>query len=842
MFRDDLDPKPARNWRGEAGLKLPFYRRGWFSALMALLILGVVGAFGVYSVVVAPLKRDSEKFDLEELKKLESASIIYDRNGDEMARLYVLNRTPVPITAVPQHFIDALVAQEDSRFFKHDGVDYIGLARAVWLNFQAGEVTQGASTITQQLARQTFNLLEKSYKRKILEAFIAQRIEKHFSKPEILELYLNRIFFGLNFYGVQAASVGYFGKDVKELSIEESATIVGLIKSPNNIQPIKHPQRALKERNYVLDRMVTEGTLTVEDAEKLKLRPLITAPQSSDPRLSYVFDAVRREVVDLVGEERASVGGFRIYTSIDQDLQKTAEEALNKHLTEVEKRPGYPHQTYAQFKAIIADYRARMKRGEIDPATPRPVPEYLQTAALMIDNKDGSILAMVGGRDFADSQFNRATDGLRPVGTAFTPLVYAAAFSSPGIYPGTKVDDAPLDNRRVMIGGLTGILGEWGAEVDNPKWTQAPMSSREALVMGRNSATVRLGERVGVPTVKQVAQKAGISSEMRDYPSTFLGASEAKLNEMCLAYSNFPTLGNRPQKLSLIQRITDSNDKVVFQIAESALEGVQSMDPIAAYQTHTCLVDALHRGTGSPAVMDYKLGDFVAGGKTGTHYEFKDLWFMGYTSSVTCGVWAGFDKQKTIYPGAFSSRVLLPAWVDMINASATRFAPQDITPPQAAERIEMCQRSGLRATDYCYEKVKGPDGREKSVRCTYFEYLRVGTPLEGFCDQHTGDGLPKEIAQFQHQLMTGGVDPVPVLADAAKWVHIEPVRMQGLTIIGDDPYNAEQAVPRARPVNDDGTPIRKAIPVEAVNTDEDSPVLKLAPPPPMKIEIEPAKN
>ena len=837
MFRDDLDVKPERNWRGEAGLKLPFYRRGWFSALVALAILGVVAALGLYSTVVAPMRKDAEIYDLEELKKLESASIIYDRNGDEMSRLYVLNRTPVPITDVPQHFIDALVAQEDSRFFKHDGVDYIGLGRAVWLNFQAGEVTQGASTVTQQLARQTFKLLEKSYKRKILEAFLAQRIEKHFSKAEILELYLNRVFFGANFYGVQAAARGYFGKDVKELSIEESATIVGLIKSPNNIQPIKHPQRALKERNYVLERMAIEGTLTKEESAKLKNKPLITAPQSTDPRLSYVFDAVRREVVDLVGEDRASIGGFRIYTSIDQDLQKVAEEAVSKRMAEVEKHPGYEHQTFAQFRAIMTDYRARLKRGEIDPATPKPMPEYLQAAALMIDNKDGSILAMVGGRDFGDSQFNRATDGVRSVGTAFTPLVYAAAFSSPGLYPGTKVDDAPLDNRRVMIGGLTGILGEWGAEVANPKWSQAPMSSREALVQGRNSATIRLGERVGVPMVKQVAQKAGITSEMRDYPSTFLGASEARLSEMCLAYSNFPTLGSRPQKLNLIQRITDNNDKAVFQISDAALKSVQSMDPIAAYQTHTCLVEALRRGTGSPAVSEYKLGNFVAGGKTGTHYEFKDLWFLGYTSGVTCGVWAGFDKMKTIYPGAFSNRIVLPVWSDMVNASITRFVPVEIAPPQVAERVEICQRSGMRATDYCYEKVKGADGREKSVRSTYFEFIRPGTPLEGFCTMHTGEGLPKEMDQFRYQMPVGGIESAPLIAESAKWVHIEPVRMQALTVIGADPYASEQAIPRARPVNDDGSPIRKAIPVDAVEAPGEGPTLKLAPPPPMKIDL-----
>jgi len=837
MFRDDPDVKPERNWRGESGLKLPFYRRGWFNALVALFILGVVAAFGVYSVVVAPLRRDAEKFDLEELKKLEAASVIYDRNGDELARLYVLNRTPVPITDVPQHFIDALVAQEDSRFFKHDGVDYIGLARAVKENITAGQVTQGASTITQQLARQTFQLLEKSYKRKILEAFLAQRIEKSFSKPEILELYLNRIFFGLNFYGVQAAARGYFGKDVKELTIEESATICGLIKSPNNIHPLRHPQRALKERNYVLDRMVAEGTLSREEAAKIKMRPMVTAPQSTDPRLSYVFDAVRREVVDIVGEERASIGGFQIYTGIDQDLQKAAELSLNKHLAELEKRPGYEHQTMAQFRAILTDYRARLKRGEIDPSTPKPLPEYLQAAALMIDNKDGTILAMVGGRDFGDSQFNRATDGVRAVGTAFTPFVYAAAFSSPGIYPGTKVEDAALDNRRVMIGGLTGILGEWGAEVDNPRWSQAPMSSREALVMGRNSATVRLGERVGVPMVKEVAKRAGIHTELRDYPSTFLGASEGRLSEMCLAYSNFPTLGNRPQKLHLIQRITDSSEKVVYQVADKTLETVQSMDPIAAYQTHTCLVEALHRGTGAPAVSEYKLGDFPVAGKTGTHYEFKDLWFLGYTSGVTCGVWAGFDKSKTIYPGAFSNRILLPAWVEMINASTSRFAPEEFAPPQIADRIEMCQRSGMRATDYCYEKVKGPDGAEKAVRSTYFEYLRPGTPMEGFCTHHTGEGVDRAADDFKYLIPGGGFTSAPLIPEAARWVHVEPVRMQALTIIGEDPYGSEQAIPRARPVNDDGSPVRKAIPVDAVGSGENELPIKLEPPPPMKIEL-----
>ncbi|MES2506880.1 MAG: transglycosylase domain-containing protein [Verrucomicrobiota bacterium] len=841
MFGKDLEPKPQTNWRGESGLKLPFYRRVWFSALMALFILAGVTALGTYAIVVAPLREKAEQYDLEEIRKLEAASIIYDRNGEELSRIYVLNRTPVPIKDVPQHFIDALTAQEDSRFFQHDGVDYIGLVRAVYLNFKAGEVTQGASTITQQLARQTFGLMEKSYKRKIMEAFVAQRIERKFTKSEILELYLNRIFFGKNFYGIQAAAQGYFGKDAKDLAIEECATIAGLIKSPNNIEPIKHPERAMKERNYVLERMVIEGSLERDDAERLKLKPMVTTPQSSDPRLSYVFDEVRQEVVALVGEERASIGGFQIYTSIDKDLQKAAETAMKKRLAEVETRPNYPHQTYTQFRGILGEWHGKKMKGQLTPEMTRPLPEYLQGAAIVMDNSDGSILAMVGGRDFIDSQYNRATDGVRPVGTAFTPFVYAAAFSKPGYFPMTPLADEPLDNRRVMIGGLTGILGEWGMEVDDPKWSRNPISAREALVGSHNSATVRLGERVALEggrirqDFRDFTKRAGINTELREFPSTFLGATESKLDEMCLAYSCFPTLGKRPARQHLIQRITDFRGNTVFQLDEKTLQPVRAMDEIAAYQTHTCLSEALHRGTGAPSI-EYGLGDFPAGGKTGTHYESKDLWFLGYTSAVTCGVWVGFDKQKTIYPGAFSNKIVLPIWTDIINATAKARAPQEINPPETAERIEICRVSGLRATDFCYDKVKGPDGVERSVRSTYSEYLRPGTSFNTTCPIHTGEGLPADLQAF-HQAITQTADSA-LLAEAGKFANIEPVHLQEPIILGSDPYNSEKPILRARPVNDDGTPILRAVPVGVDDGDSgEQPVIKLKPPPSMKIEL-----
>ena len=835
MFGDDPDPKPSKDWRKDAGLKLPFYRRAWFSALVALTILGAVGALGVFTVVVDPLREKAETYDLAELGKLESASIIYDRNGKELARLYVLNRTPISIKKVPQHLVDALVAQEDSRFFSHNGVDIYGIIRAVWLNFRAGEETQGASTITQQLARQTFGLMERSYKRKILEAFVAQRIEKIHSKAEILEMYLNRIYFGKGFYGIQAACRGYFDKDASEINVEEAATLAGLIKSPNRLSPLNRPDESIKARNYVLERMVVEGTLDEDEARKLKSKPLVTAPQSGDPRLTYIFDTVREEVMDILGEERAAVGGFRIYTSIDKDLQNAAQEAIREHLAEIEKREDWEHETYDQFRMVMSEYRDKMKKSLIHPDTPKPKPEYLQAAALAVDNTDGSVLAMVGGRDFGDSQFNRATDSKTSVGTAFTPFVYAAAFSNRGIYPGTLVEDKPLDNRRVMIGDVVGIVGEWGMEVPNPSWTQKEIPARQALVEGRNSATVRLGEQVGLDAVIETAKAAGIRTEIRDFPANFLGAQEFGLEEMCLAYTCFPTLGHRPEKLHIIQRITDTAGKVVFQIDDRDRQTVEAMDPIAAYQTHTCLTAALREGTGKTAVTKYGLGDFPAAGKTGTHYKFKDLWYIGYTSSVTCGVWVGFDKPRTIYEGAFSNKVALPIWTDIMNTSQKHHPAAQIAPPVEAEAVEICEKSGLRATDFCYEETEN-DGVKRNLRCTYTEYLRPGFRFEGYCGVHTGEGLPADLAAFRHTTLssarTGGI------MGSNEFSHIQPVRMQGLTILGKDPYNSEQPIPRAQPLNDDGTRVLRALPVDGPGGDvQESLPIKIAPPPKLKIEL-----
>lgn len=857
MFPDHIELETQGNWRGNTRIKPPFYRRAWFSVLIALMIVAGVAAFVAFSIVVEPLKEKAESFDLNELRRLEAASIIYDRNGEELFRDFMLNRRPVSLREVPQHLIDALVSQEDSRFFGHNGVDYQGIARALWLNFQAGRETQGASTITQQLARNAFDLKERSYNRKILEVYVARRIEENFTKSQILELYLNRIYFGGGFYGIQAACQGYFGKDVNLINVQEAATLCGLIKSPNNIQPLRHPERALKERNSVLDRMVIEGYLGPEKAAELKRSPLITVPQEGDARLSYLFDEVRRVLVEQVGEDRAAIGGFQIHTTIDKNLQRVAEEAVRRRLAEVEQRQGYSHQTYEQYKAIIADYRDKLRRGIISPEEPKPVPEYLQGAAMVIENDTGGVLAMVGGRDFIHSQFNRALNTRRPAGTAFTPFVYAAAFSHGDLFPGTLVEDTYVSNRLVMIGALDGVLGEWGAEDPTPSYAMASISAREALVKGRNSATVNLAMRLGetlnaaagvragaeqeilmaAREANRIAQSSGIQSPMKEYQSAVLGTNEVELDEFCLAYTVFPNGGTRPARLHLVERIAEADDTVIFQVEPDKMARAVAIDPIAAYQTHSCLVEALQRGTGAAAQAEFGLGLFPAAGKTGTHEDFKDLWFMGYTSALTCGVWVGFDKQKTIYEGAFSSRIALPIWSDIINQTVKTFPPSEISPPPNAERVEICKKSGMKATDFCFDKVTRSDGREQNERATYFEFVRPGTRFDYYCTEHTSEGINLDILQFSRSGFDGrreGGSAMP-----GRFSHVASIPMKGLTILGQDPYNSVQPVRRAQVILEDGVEAKRAQVVETIEEeDEDVIPIRLTPPPRIFIEAD----
>jgi penicillin-binding protein 1A len=369
------------------------------------------------------------------------------------------------------------------------------------------------------------------------------------------------------------------------------------------------------------------------------------------------------------------------------------------------------------------------------------------------------------------------------------PLVYAAAFEH-GLYPGTTVQDAVIDNRQVMIGGTTGILGEWGPErVDNRY--EGTISARTALVKSKNAATVRLGNSIGknlsesLQRLSALAKKAGIESPLRQFPATFLGSSEVTLAEMTLANTIFPNGGWRPEKSFIVERITEKNGREVFR---ATLGKQRVIRPTSSFEVHSCLAEVLERGTADKAYTDLGLRRFALGGKTGTAYNFTDVWFLGYSSAVTCGVWAGFDKPRTpIYRGAFSSDIVLPAWVNIMKETFADYKPLEIGTPPGLLRCEVCASSGLLATPKCVETVEDKEtGAKTERRTTYFEIATdLQAPKDG-CDVH-GD-VPRTTNKDQPSKSQW-----PRAALVANLAIHTPVVMKSPTVIGEDPYNSVAA-------------------------------------------------
>ena len=778
--------------------RTPIYRQVWFLALLSLGLLLVLVVAGVGWKVKSDYEDRAAKFDLKKLEEMESASIIYDRYRNPLGRIFLENRDTITYDEIPADMTRALVAAEDNRFFQHHGVDYYGMFRAAWRNYRVGHISQGASTLTQQLVRNSFSLHEKTYDRKILEVFLSQEVERHYSKQKILELYLNRVYFGSGFYGIEAAARGYFGKQAKNMDLAECAMLAGLLKNPQNLSPWSNRQACISARNFVLSRMLELKLATpTEYRDCLAENPVIKnrRPTHSD---SYAIDTIRQQVIKQFGRDNAISDGYRIYTTIDGDLQKRAEESLSRRLAAIESRKGYDHQTYLAYDTLFRQHMRKQAENDDTPST-LPSPEYLQGALVALDNSTGGVLALVSGRDFNHSQYDRATLSARPAGTAFDSLVYAAAFDN-GIFPGSLFQDNVMDNRQVMIGGMTGILGEWGAELADNTYEGA-ISAREALVKSKNAATVRVGMQTGIDKVIDVAKKAGISSPLRRYPATFLGSSEVTLMDLALAYTMFPDAGSRPARSYLIQRIEERDGTVIYQ-AEPAK--TQVIKDTTAFEVHTCLSQVLERGTGDKAYTEYGLKNFPLGGKTGTAYNFTDDWFVGYSSAITCGVWVGFDKPKPIYRGAFSNEVALPIWVDVMNSTFARYKPVEIPQPDGIQRIEICHSSGQLATDKCFDMVTDKaTGEVIKHKTTYYE---IGTEAQApreYCDVH-GQGMPSSLA------VSNTVAPAPVkgqqqwprAALAVNTTGIAPVKITTPTIIGgDDPYQSVKPLGNQGPVN-----------------------------------------
>ena len=739
----------------------------------------LVVVLAVYiSSLVADLKAQAKAFDLTKLEQMESASVILDRNGKIFGQIYVENRETVPYDQLPPDLINAVVAVEDAKFYQHHGYDLFGIIRAALKNLTAGHVRQGASTITQQLARNSFSLKQKTFRRKLLEIFLAQRIEDNFSKQKILELYLNRIYFGAGLYGAEAASRGYFGKPAREMSLTECATLAGLIKSPNRLSPWTDRATSRETRDYALDRMRELGFINREQCNNARGREIVVGSRQNAQGQTYAVDYIRQQVIAAVGWDRAINEGYRIHTTIDVDLQKVAEDSLRTNLEQIEQRPDYNHPTYAQY---AASFRKAKSNGTM---SNQPAPEYLQGAVIGLDNATGDILVLVGGRDFEHNQYNRALQARRPAGTAMLPLVYAAAFEK-GMYPGSLVEDSPLDNRAVMIGGTTGILGEWGPESAENRY-EGTMTARQALAKSKNGATVRVGMDAGVDAVLQLCAAAGIHSSLRPYPATFLGSSEVTLAELALAYTIFPNGGWRPNVSHILERIEEKDGTLVWDAKRESIRKLVTK-PETAYEVHSCLADALESGTGKAAFTEFGLKKIPAAGKTGTAYDFTDALFAGYDSNFTCAVWAGFDKPQKIYRGAFGRELALPVWVEVMNAAADQYSPREIKQPTSTsgglKQVEICSRSGLLATEKCYDAVKTANGETVQRRSTYME---IGTQSQLPTQPCNVHGEPRaRLARFFSS------SDLPRAALAVDLSEVTPIAIKSPTLLADtDPYNS----------------------------------------------------
>ena len=747
-------------------VKRRFYKRKslWIPVFLLVLISGMAGLIFIDGYT-RHYRLRAATYDLERINDLEEPSVILDRNGKEIGRIFVQNRSVIPIEQVPQIFIDALRAGEDSRFLSHHGVDYIGVARAIMLNAKGGN--QGASTITQQLARNAYNLKEEAVlrsettiQRKMVEAFLSRRIEDRYTKREILHFYLNRIYFGSGFYGIRSAALGYYGKEPLDLTLGECASLVTLIKNPNGRSPLNNPELNREGRNYVLGRMREERMISSADLVKYQESPLGLNPQPLRRGTSHLYERIADAVGKALGEDALESGKFKVHTTILAEAQNAAQKALLESLSKAETRPGYSKPRYA-------DYHKNSGK----PA------EYLQGAVLMIDHQTGEVLAHVGGRDYAQVPYDFIEQGKRPLGTAFFPFIYAAGLGS-NQTPATLVEDEPMDNRAVMVGGREGILGEWGMEVASPIY-QGKVTPRIALEDSKIAATVRFAGQVGLQQVVDTSVAFGLSLRKAELlPRLAVGFEEVSMKQAVRAMATFPLEGMAAtDTLIYLDRVENAQGRVIYRRPRSAKTSRRVIDAATAWQVHSMMAGSLFRGS-SKGVLDGMIEKpFNGAGKGGSTHDFADTWFLGYNKRVTCGVWTGFlmGNGEPIYPGAFSRDLSMPVWQAAMNAAAPFFGGENRTKPAEIAEVSICSITGQRATQFCQEHVDDASSSKIRSRSTAMtEYFRKGTENLPYCTLHSGAGILAEGA-----------------APEAAALDVVPVRPKLPVIVGDDPYHTE---------------------------------------------------
>jgi penicillin-binding protein 1A len=645
------------------------FRYGWKITLLALIAAGGVAVFLFYTGWAAT-------FDMKKVGEMPERNTVFDVDGKIYSRLAGANRLKVSLSEVSPLFTAAVLAREDARFYQHTGIDWRGILRALVRDILSRSAKEGASSITQQLARNSLPLGGRTVSRKLLEAMVALRIERQFTKQQILELYINRIYFGAGCYGVETASQAYFGKSASNLNLPEAALLAGLIRSPNRFSPLKNPQGAAIQRNAVLDRMVQLEKLSRPEAEQAKMARITPHPKRLPfIQENYAMDAVQRDLNLILTQDQIDNGGLLIYTTLDPAVQNAAQQALETQLTKIEHQSNFHH-------PLKADYHPP-ENGEGDPSMP-----YLEGAVVVIDNASGGIRGLVGGRDYSQSKFNRALPPTnRQVGSAFKPFVYTLAFSH-GLLPGAAISDGPI-----QPGEIEGA-GNWSP--GNSDGTYGGIfACSYGLIHSRNTMSVRVGQFAGLDSVQNVANTLGLSQKAPHGPAIYIGSFETNLKDLAAAYSVFPNAGVRKQAY-IIERIDNQQHHPIYRAAHIS---TPALDPSAAWMTSQLMEQVLTRGTAASArSLGFKL---PAAGKTGTTNDYKDAWFLGYTNTLTCGVWVGFDQPTTIIPHGYGAALALPVWTQVMNKAADRYPAEQLQPAMATQQASVCSISNQLATTGC---------------------------------------------------------------------------------------------------------------------------------------------
>src|SRR5216117_495882 len=645
------------------------WRWGWKISLLALIGGSALGVLIFYSAW-------AQTFDMKKVGEMPERNTVFDVDGKIYSRLAGANRLKVSLSEVSPFFITAVLAREDARFYEHQGIDWRGILRALVRDVLSGSAKEGASSITQQLARNSPPLGGRTLSLKVLEAMVALRIERQFTKQQILELYINRIYFGTGCYGVETASQAYFSKSASKLDLSEAAILAGLIRSPNRFSPLKNPKGAAMLGNAVLDRMVTLEKITPAQAEQAKIAKITPHPKRL-PQIqeNYAMDAVQRDLSQLLTQDQIDNGGMSIYTTLDPAVQNAAQDALEKQLAKIEHQSNFHHPLKASYKPP--------ENGEGDSAMP-----YLEGAVVVIDNASGGIRGLVGGRDYAQSKFNRAlTPANRQVGSAFKPFVYTVAFSH-GLLPGAAISDGPI-----QPGEIEGA-GNWSpGNSDGTYGGVQPCSY--GLIHSRNTMSVRVGQFAGLDSVQKVATTLGLAQNVARGPAIYIGSFETNLKDLTAAYSAFPNSGIRKQAY-IIERIDNQQHHPIYRAAHIS---TPALDPSAAWMTSQLMEEVLTRGTAASArSLGFRL---PAAGKTGTTNDYKDAWFLGYTSTLTCGVWVGFDQPTTIISRGYGAALALPVWTQVMNKAAQHYPAEPLQPKMAIQHATVCSISSQLATTGC---------------------------------------------------------------------------------------------------------------------------------------------